>query len=106
MDAEVGGFDSPRTVVVGRKREAMMTRWLRKEVIVEDEDEEPNLFMIVRNLQDKSHTGKLRILQNGSVKSTGMNLKRRRGDDVKDDTGGGTGEPWMSAEECWERYET
>jgi hypothetical protein len=33
----VGGFDSPRTAVVGRKREAMMTRWLRREVMVEEE---------------------------------------------------------------------
>ena len=36
----VGGFDSPRTAVVGRKREAMMTRWLRREFIVADDDEE------------------------------------------------------------------
>ena len=36
----VGGFDSPRTAVVGRKREAMMTRWLRREFIVADEEEE------------------------------------------------------------------
>lgn len=27
----VGGADSPRTAVVGRKRDAMTTRWLRKE---------------------------------------------------------------------------
>lgn len=27
----VGGGDSPRTAVVGRKREAITTRWLRKE---------------------------------------------------------------------------
>jgi hypothetical protein len=30
----VGGADSPRTAVVGRKREAMTTRWLRKEDIL------------------------------------------------------------------------
>jgi hypothetical protein len=29
----VGGPDSPWTAVVGRKREAMITRWLRKEDI-------------------------------------------------------------------------
>ena len=27
--------DSPKATVVGRKRDAMMTRWLRKELIVE-----------------------------------------------------------------------
>jgi hypothetical protein len=34
----VGGFDSPRTAVVGRKREAMMTRWLRREDMVDSEE--------------------------------------------------------------------
>ena len=32
----VEGADSPRTAVVGRKREAMTMRWLRKEVIFEE----------------------------------------------------------------------
>lgn len=31
----VGGPDSPRTTVVGRKRDAITIRWLRKELIVE-----------------------------------------------------------------------
>ncbi len=30
-----GGADSPRTVVLGRKREAMMTRWCLSELIVD-----------------------------------------------------------------------
>ena len=30
-----GGADSPRTVVLGRKREAMMTRWCLSELIAE-----------------------------------------------------------------------
>ena len=33
----VGGADSPRTAVVGRKREAITTRWLRKEDILKRE---------------------------------------------------------------------
>ena len=33
----VGGGDSPSTAVVGRKREAMTTRWLRKEDILKRE---------------------------------------------------------------------
>lgn len=47
----MGGFDSPSTAVVGRKREAMMTRWLRRELIggVEVSDSEKGgVFMISR----------------------------------------------------------